>query len=85
MRVSRKQLDGTVARLNSALESKGSSARLVLEGRYGHTGLDVATVDMLERSPGSVSRTLTVGTTGELAQYLRGMQEALWLLEPPYS
>lgn len=72
-----KERDLVTGALNRALAKRGSTASVCPQRRNGHTGLDLY-VD------GRCLKTLTVGTVSEVVGYMRGMQEALWLLEEPF-
>lgn len=78
-RVTRKQLEGMVENVNRGLERAGSCARVTVEQRYDYHALDLTTADYLENHPGAAIRTLRIGRTGEIADYLRAMLEAIWL------
>ena len=78
MRTTQAQLEGTATRLNDMLARRGSSARVDVSGRNGNQGLDLADTDS------RIHKTITVGTKGEIWDYMHAMMEALWLLEEPY-
>ena len=84
-RISWKALEGLERTVNSALELRGSSARVVVERRYDYTALDLTTADYLENHPGATVRTLRIGSTGDLWAYMQAMFTALELLSPPYG
>ncbi|MBA2740985.1 MAG: hypothetical protein H0U46_03135 [Actinobacteria bacterium] len=65
--------------VNSMLASRGSSARVFVQGRNGYTGLD-----LLDAKDGGTVKTLTAGSKSDVELYLLGMKEAFWLLEEPY-
>jgi hypothetical protein len=72
------EMEGTAEALNEMFRKRGSKARVLLEGRYGYTGLDLGDEN------GGVVKNLTAGTRSDVTLYLRAMMEALWLLEEPY-
>jgi hypothetical protein len=84
-RVSRNELDIVARMVNSMLEQRGSSARVITEARYDYHALDLGYVNPNVSGNVSISKTLRTGRTGELMNYLRGMIEAMFLLEPPYT
>jgi hypothetical protein len=83
-RVSRKQLEHLADMVNRALESRGSSARLVVGARYDYHALDLTTTEYLERGHGGLVKTVAIGRTGELSTYMHAMLEAFWLTSEPY-
>lgn len=74
--------DAVEERLNDMLAKRGSSARVVATSQNGGTSL--ALTDEEHLASGTLIRSLTFGTKREVVNYMRAMQEALWLLEPPY-
>lgn len=83
-RTSRKQLEGIAERANAMLADRGSCARILVEGRNGYHALDLTTAQDIERGHHSASKTLHVGSTGELWTYLYALCEGLHLVSPPY-
>ncbi len=84
-RVSRKYLDRVAELTNTMLERRGSSARVEVSARMGYHALDLYAADDVDRSRDHLTKTLRIGSTGELETYLRAMQEAIWLLAPPFT
>jgi len=74
-RTTRAQLDALARHVSSLLPA---ATRVVSEGRYGYTALDVERESDGNWSP---TRSLTSGTKSEVYRYLRGMLEALWLAD----
>ena len=77
-RTNLRDVEGLASVVTRMLHDRGADALVQPESRCGYRALDLYDRD------GRCLRTLTTGTTGELERYLRGMCEALWLLEPPY-
>lgn len=63
--------------VNAALTRAGAPRRVVVQGRNGYTGLDEAD------TAGGIIRTIAAGSSREIGAHLRGMLEALWMLEAP--
>jgi hypothetical protein len=69
-RITRPNVDERCANVNRRMESRGSRIRYTVEGRNGYLGLD--------RYIGEVCQsTVTVGTKGELGEFLHAMMVAL--------
>lgn len=84
-RVSYRQLENLAGVTNRMLERAGSRARIVAGARYDYHALDLTTIEDMERGHGGMVKTLAIGRTGELAQYLWALQEGIYLLSEPYS
>lgn len=63
--------------LNEQLAARGATRRLQIEGRNGYVGLDEIT------TAGVVVRTISCGTSREICEVMKGMQNALWMIEAP--
>lgn len=81
MTITREGLDKLAERVNDMLEARGSIGRVTIQGQNGGYALDLTTT---EHSVGTCVRSLRFGTKSELEDYLRAMQEALWLLDEPF-
>lgn len=81
MTTTRKQLEALALVLNEMLGRRGSIGRVTIQGQNGGYALDLTTT---EHSVGTCVRSLRCGTKSELEDYLRAMQEALWLLDEPF-
>jgi hypothetical protein len=71
-RVTIQTVETRCANLNARLEKRGSTVRYEIQRRNGHVA-----VDRVKASTGSTLDTLAVGRSGEIAEYLWLMMNAL--------